>query len=560
MRIHDRLRPGRWKAAGALALMTALVATACSSGGSDSGSGPSGEAEPVRGGTLDVAYFPDNPTFSCVDPFQVYWIEHRSVIRNFADSLTDQNPDTGEIVPWLATKWEISTDGLDYMFTLRDGVTFSDGAPLDAAAVKTNFDAFIDLAESSAGTAFGSSYIQGLESTTVVDPQTVKFHFTAPNSSFLQATSTTTLALLSPASFQKTPEQRCLGDVVGSGLFVLDNYTPGQGISLSRRAGYNWGSSLGENTGEAYLDSVKYTYVAEDSVRTGNLVSGAVDIAWPRNPLTVEDQELIKSSGGYIEARSLPGVSNTLFPNVTAGKPLSDPEVRQALYKATDLKTNAATVYGPEYPAVEGAYDNTTPYFASQAGKLGFDPDGAGKLLDAAGWKLAGGSEYRSKDGKQLTLVYPVVGASGTSAELLQDQWRKVGIDLQLKVVTQAEAIGLYKAGEYDLTGSYLTRGHPSVLQSILVESLANQKAVAHNAATPEVAAQIEALFAKATRTIDENEIKSTYAELQALLIDQGVTFPLYERQQLAGVSNKVNGFRFTSESFLALNDTFIQP
>jgi peptide/nickel transport system substrate-binding protein len=126
--------------------------------------------------------------------------------------------------------------------------------------------------------------------------------------------------------------------------------------------------------------------------------------------------------------------------------------------------------------------------------------------------------------------------------------------------VTQAEAIGLYKAGDYDLTGSYLTRGHPSVLQSILVEPLANQKAVAHNAATPEVAAQIEALFAKATRTIDENEIKSTYAELQALLIDQGVTFPLFERQQLAGVSNKVNGFRFTSESFLALNDTFIQP
>lgn len=560
MRQHTRSRSGRWKTAGALALMSTLVVTACSSGGS-SESGPTGDAaNPVRGGTLDIAYFPDNPTFSCVDPFQTYWIEHRSVIRNIADSLTDQNPDTGEIVPWLASKWEISPDGLDYTFTLRDGVTFSDGAPLDAAAVKTNFDGFVDLAKTSGGTAFGASYILGLESTTVVDPQTVKFHFTQPNSSFLQATSTTNLALISPASFQNTPEQRCLGNFKGSGLFTLDNYTPGQGISLSRRVGYNWGSSLSKNTGEAYLDAVKYSYVAEDSVRTGNLVSGAVDITWPRNPLTVEDQELIKNSGGYIESRSLPGVSNTLFPNVTAGKPLSDPQVRQALYKATDLKTNAATVYGPDYPVVEGAFDLTTPFFESQADKLGFDPDGAGKLLDAAGWTKPAGSEYRSKNGQQLTLTLPVVGQFAAGNELLQDQWRQVGIDLQLKVVTQAEAIGIYKSGDYDLVGNYFTRADPGALQFILVEALANQKAIAKNATSPEVAAQIQQLFTKAVQTTDEAQTKQAYADLQNLLIDQGVSFPLFERQQFAGVSNKVNGFRFTSESFLALNDTFLQP
>ncbi|WP_020104758.1 ABC transporter substrate-binding protein [Nocardia sp. 348MFTsu5.1] len=560
MRQHIRPRSGRWKVAGALALMSALVATACSSGSSDADSGPSGEGQdPVRGGTLDIAYFPDNPTFSCVDPFQTYWIEHRSVIRNVADSLTDQNPDTGEIVPWLASKWEISTDGLDYTFTLRDGVTFSDGAPLDAAAVKTNFDAFVALAKSSSGTAFGASYILGLESTTVVDPQTVTFHFTQPNSSFLQATSTTNLALLSPASFQKTSEERCLGNFAGSGLFVLDNYTPGQSLTLSRRAGYNWGSSLSKNTGEAYLDAVKYTYVAEDSVRTGNLVSGAVDIAWPRNPLTVEDQELIKSSGGYIEARSLPGVSNTLFPNVTAGKPLSDPKVRQALYQATDLSTNAATVFGPDYPVVAGAFNSTTPYFQSQADKLGFDPDAAGQALDAAGWTLAPGSQYRAKDGKQLTLTLPVVGQFAAGNELLQDQWRQVGIDLQLKVVTQAEAVGIYKSGDYDLVGTYFTRADPGALQFILVEALANQKALAHNATTPEVAAQIQQLFVQATQTTDEAQTKQAYDDLQALLIDQGVTFPLFERQQLVGLSNKVNGFRFTSESFMSLNDTWIQ-
>ncbi|MFA9218013.1 MAG: two-component regulator propeller domain-containing protein, partial [Sphingomonadaceae bacterium] len=86
--------------------------------------------------------------------------------------------------------------------------------------------------------------------------------------------------------------------------------------------------------------------------------------------------------------------------------------------------------------------------YESQAGKLGFDPDGAGKLLDAAGWTKPAGSEYRSKNGQQLTLTLPVVGQFAAGNELLQDQWRQVGIDLQLKVVTQAESIGLLKRSE----------------------------------------------------------------------------------------------------------------
>ena len=249
-----------------------------------------------------------------------------------------------------------------------------------------------------------------------------------------------------------------------------------------------------------------------------------------------------------------------MFPNVSAGKPLADPQVRQALYKATDLKTNAATVYGPDYPVVEGVFDLTTPFFQSQAGKLGFDPEGAGKLLDAAGWTKPAGSEYRSKNGQQLTLTLPIVGQFAAGNELLQDQWRQVGIDLQLKVVTQAESIGLLKSGGYDLIGTYFTRADPGALQFILVEALANQKALAKNAATPEVAAQIQQLFTKAVQTTDEAQTTQAYDDLQNLLIDQGVSFPLFERQQLAGVSNKVNGFRFTSESFLALNDTFLQP
>ena len=536
-----------------LAAVTALVAlAACGNqgGGADSGGAPK------AGGTLKVSFFPDNPTFSCIDPFQVYWIEGRSIIRNYADSLTDQDPQTGKITPWLAKSWEISKDGKTYTFHLRDGVTFSNGKKVDAQAVADDAAGWIATVKATNGTAYGSSYIQGLTGATVVDPSTVAFHLSKPNSSFLQATSTTNLAITDPAEFQLTPAERCTGKgVIASGLFVLDHYTAKVETVLTKRAGYNWGSALSTNTGEAKLDKVVFNYVAEDSVRTGNLVSGAIDIAWPRNPFSPQDEQVITKSGATVQKRSLPGVSYTLFANTTAGHPLSDPSVRQALYKALDLKTYATTIFGPDYPVVQGAFNTTTPYFVSQAAKLGYDPDAAGKLLDAAGW-TAGPDGYRVKDGKQLLIDYPVTQFSSGS-ELIQAQLKKVGINLSLRTLTAAQQATYLTEGAYDLTGNYFTRADPGALQFIINPEVANSKALAQRTAAPDVITQVQGLFKKAIETTDEKQTKQAYADLQNALIDQGITFPLYERVQKAGVSSHVHGFAFTSESFLKLNDVW---
>jgi peptide/nickel transport system substrate-binding protein len=551
-------RPGRRSRRWLTALLaaSALALAACSgsaSGGADAADGAAGP--PVRGGTLKVAFFPDNAAFACVDPFQTYWIEHRTVIRNIADSLTDQDPQTGEIKPWIAQSWEVSPDGKQYTFHLRDGVTFSDGTPLDAAAVKANFDGWAATVKQTAGAAYGASYILGYSGAEVVDPKTVRVSFAQPNSSFLQATSTTNLALVTPASFQNSPKDRCLGKFTASGQFVLDNYTPGKSLTISRRPGYAWGSSLSHNTGEAYLDKVEFSYVAEDSVRTGNLVSKAIDIAWPRNPFTAEDRALISRSDATVQSRSLPGVSYTQFANVSAGRPLADPAVRQALYKAVDLKTYAQTVFGDGYPVVGGGYDSTTPYFTSVASKLTYDPAGAKAQLDAAGWTV-GPDGYRYRNGAKLTLNYPLTSFSA-GAELLQDQLKQVGIELRLDTVTTAELPTKLANGDYDLAQGYFTRADPGALQFILDPDLANSKALATNAMTPEIRAQVKALFAKAIQTTDKAQSTQAYADLQNLLIDQGVTFPLFERVQYAGVSNEVHGFAFTSESFLKLADVW---
>ncbi|WP_433605832.1 ABC transporter substrate-binding protein [Dactylosporangium sp. CA-139114] len=532
----------------------ALALAAC--GGTSPAGGGDGGGTPKAGGTLKVSFWPDNATLPCIDPFQVYWIESRSIIRNFADSLTDQDPKTGEIVPWLATSWQISPDGLTYTFKLRDGVTFANGKKLDAQAVADNAAGWIATVKATNGAAYGASYVQGLTGAEVVDPGTVAFHLAKPNSSFLQATSTTNLAITDPAEYQLTPAERCTGKgVVGSGQFVLDHYTAKIETVLTRRTGYAWGSALAKNQGEAYLDKVVFTYVAEDSVRTGNLVSGAIDIAWPRNPFTPQDEQLIQRSGDKVEQRALPGVAYTLFANTADGKVLSDPAVRRALNQAIDRKTYASTVFGANYPVVQGAFDSTTPFFTDKSAKLGYDPDAAQKTLEAAGW-TAGPGGIRTKNGAQLTIDYPITGAT-PGAELLQAQLKKVGINLSLRTLTTAQTTTYLPNGDYDLTGTYFTRADPGALQFILNPDVANSKALARRSASPDGIAKIQALFARAIQSTDAAQTRQAYADLQDFLLDEGVTFPLFERVQKAGFSGKVHGFAFTSESFLKLNDVW---
>ncbi|MCW2522496.1 MAG: extracellular solute-binding protein family 5, partial [Frankiales bacterium] len=107
---------GSTAVAGAAALSLVALAACGSSNGKATSADSNASGTPVSGGTLNVSFFQDNASLLCVDPFQTYWIEHRTVIRNVADSLTDQDPETGEIEPWLATAWSVNDAGTEYTF------------------------------------------------------------------------------------------------------------------------------------------------------------------------------------------------------------------------------------------------------------------------------------------------------------------------------------------------------------------------------------------------------------------------------------------------------------
>ncbi len=243
-----------------------------------------------------------------------------------------------------------------------------------------------------------------------------------------------------------------------------------------------------------------------------------------------------------------------MYPNTRGNRILADRNVRLALQKAIDRKTYAATVYNPQFPAVSGIYDVTTPFYKNQADRLAYDPQGAERLLDEAGWqKNADG--YRNKDGKRLKLAYNLSPAETAGDVLIQDQLRKVGIELKLNVVTTAEWAAANAAGNYDLTSTYMTRADPIILQTIIDPRSANSSTLATNLYAPQTLPKALELFdAGLTATRSEQRAKA-YGDLQDLLIDEGSAFPVYERVWQAATAKNVRNFHWTAEGFALFND-----
>ncbi len=178
--------PGSRRLLAAIALLlVGVTASGCQGTGLSGGdSGP-----PQRGGTLKYG-LSTAPT--CADPAQSSSNQTIYVTRQVVDSLTDQNPKTGEIVPWLAQSWQVDPTSREFTFRLRPGVTFSDGTPVDATAVQRTFDAIVRIGGAKAPLAV--SYLAGYTGTTVVDPLTARVTFSGPNAQFLQASSTPQLS------------------------------------------------------------------------------------------------------------------------------------------------------------------------------------------------------------------------------------------------------------------------------------------------------------------------------------------------------------------------------
>ncbi|MET0163332.1 MAG: ABC transporter substrate-binding protein [Microbacteriaceae bacterium] len=510
-------------AAGAIALLAG-----CSAGGTGT----------ATDGTLVFAVETD-PT--CIDPQQPSVTQALYIGRQVVDSLVDQDPETGDFVPWLAESYETNDDLTAYTFTLRDDVTFSDGTALDSATVAANFDAIIAMAADGSTASLANQYLAGYEGTTVADEQTFTVDFAAPNAAFLQGASTMSLGIVSLASTEATPDSRCQDGVIGTGPFVYDAYSPNTEVSMDRREGYAWASELREHEGDAYLERIEFPVITEDSVRTGGLQSGEFDFI---GELPYLDES--RFAADYeIYAAPNPGVPTSLIPNLT-NPVLADDAVRQALQLGIDREEINETLgySGGDVPT--SALSSGTTGYTSQADAMGYDAEAAIAALEAAGW-AEGADGVREKDGQRLTFT-----ATGfyeqEMMELIQIQLLEIGVDMQIDFTDAGGFFGAIADRSYDMLFAALTRTDPDALRIMFSQAAPSHWAVVEDA-------ELESLVTAQAAAADPAERQALLDDAQALIIENGYLSPILEVYQLHASQPDVTGFAFDSASRFHLYD-----
>ncbi|SWZ96402.1 TIGR04028 family ABC transporter substrate-binding protein [Klebsiella pneumoniae] len=285
---------------------------------------------PVKGGTL--IYLEQQPHTNLYPPAGGFY-PNGGILNQITDKLTWQNPKTLEIEPWIAESWTSNADKTEYTFHLRKGVTFSDGTPLDAAAVAKNFDTY-GLGDKAHRLPV-SEVINNYQRSEVIDPLTVKFYFNKPSPGFLQGTATIGSGLVSLSTLQRNFEE--LGDarhIIGSGPFVVQDEKPGRELTLVARKDYQWGPKNIAQQGPANLDGITYIVTPEDSVRIGALLAGQAGFI---RQVQAYDEKQATDQGFKIYAAPTRGVNDSL--SFRPDNPLvADLRVRQALLHATNAK------------------------------------------------------------------------------------------------------------------------------------------------------------------------------------------------------------------------------
>lgn len=526
-------------AVAALLSVSALALAACGGGAAADDSGASGT--PAAGGSATFAVSSDA---GCVDPQQVGSNDGIWSTRQVVDSLTDQDPETGEIVPWLAESWEINGDATAFTFHLHEGATFSDGSPVDAAAVKANLDRIPDLG---ARGGLPKGYLAGYAGTTVVDPLTATVTFAQPNAQFLQATSTHSLGLLSPATVSLSDDERCKA-VVGSGPFVLDSYTPDQSLVLTKRDGYGWGSSLWQHDGEAYLDEITFQFVPESGVRAGSLQSGEVDAISSIGP---QDEAAFTGSDIVLQDRSNPGVVFNLGFN-NANPIIADPAVREAISLSIDRQQIVDTVYTSQTKPATSILAATTPYYESQEDLLANDPQQAATLLEDAGWQKGPDGVY-AKDGQKLTLTISwnaIISTNKPALELIQQQTAKAGIDLQLKEMQTSESAAVLASGDYEIYWYNVTRADPDILRSQYATQGANRHKLP--------ASELDDVLKKQGATGDPTDRADYVAQAQQLIVENYYAVPIVELTTVLAHGPNIHQITYDASSRIQLFDTWV--
>lgn len=513
----------------------ALAASRLDARASAGGTGPHSamllrqDVEP--GGTLTYGLSGDLD--GTMDPQVTHFDTSIRVSLNICEPLV-WIPTASEIVPGLAESWEVSDDGLEYTFNLKQGVTFHDGTPFTAEAVKFTFDRVVEADQlAAAGTptadpekviVSGQAHDQigTYDHSEVIDDHTIKMFLSRPFSPFLTGLNGY-LGIVSPPAVESMGLAEFGRAPVGTGPFKFKEWVEADHITLERNPDYAWGSSYFQHQDAAYLDEIIYQIIPDPAVRTGTLISGESQYIEDVDPLQFEDLE--GNSDIVAERKPQPGSGWVLLVNVSRpDRPVADLNVRKALEYAIDKDTfNLAVFGGMNEPAASPLMKPTFGYEPKTEEVYSYDPEQASTLLEEAGWTLNG--DIREKDGQPLELSFPIIDRprDNAMATFIQGSFRDIGVDLTVEPLER----GAYRQrwneeNDYDFSFMWFSYADPDVMRTIFH----SDNIGAFNRAQYSVP-EVDQMLEDAAASSDPEVRTDLYSQLQMRVLEEAVVIPL---------------------------------
>ncbi|SFR12110.1 ABC transporter substrate-binding protein [Poseidonocella sedimentorum] len=512
---------------GLLAAGTALALTLGASGGALAQTPP---------GVLIVGQIAEP---KALDPAAVTAVNDFRILMNVYDGLVRYKDGTLEVEPALATDWDISEDGTVYTFSLREGVSFHDGTPFNAEAVKFNFDRMLseDHPFHDTGPFPLSFFFSSVVSTEVVDEMTVQFTLNGPYAPFLSNLAYPTGLIVSPAAvaehgaeFGRNPS--------GTGPFTFAEWRSNEAVVIEANPDY-W-------DGAPELQAVVFRPITDANTRTAEMLAGGIDLMVEVPPVALSE---FQGDAYTLHEQAGPHVWFLIL-NAKEG-PFADVRVRQAANYAVNkealvnevLEGTAEVAAGPTPPAFAWAYNpDLEPY--------PFDPDKARALLAEAGAEGAELTFYVTEGGSGM--LDPIAMGTAIQADL-----EAVGFDVTIETYEWNTFLGEVNPGlegKADMAEMAWMTNDPDTLPFLALRTEAWPDKGGFNSgyySNPEVDALLEA----ARVATDQDERARLYREMQTIVQEDAPWVFVANWKQNAVTSDRVEGFALQPSFFLLLDE-----
>jgi peptide/nickel transport system substrate-binding protein len=474
-----------------------------------------------------------------LDPAAVTAVNDFRILVNLYEGLVSYKTGTLEVQPQLATAWDISEDGTEYTFTLRDDVTFHDGTPFNAEAVKFNFDRMLneDHPFHDTGPFPLAFFFSAIEETSVVDDMTVKFSLNAPFAPFLSNLAYPTGLMVSPAAVEANGTD--FGrNPVGTGPFKFGEWRSNEAVVVERNPDY-WGDPAG-------TEAVVFRPISDANTRVAEMLAGGIDMMVEVPPTSLGQ---FQGDGFNVAEQAGPHVWFLIL-NAKEG-PFADKRVRQAANYAVNkeaivndvLEGTAAVAAGPTPPAFAWAYNEALDPYP-------YDPEKAKALLAEAGAEGAELTFYVTEGGSGM--LDPIAMGTAIQADLAA-----VGLDVKIETYEWNTFLGEVNPGlegKADMAEMAWMTNDPDTLPYLALRTEAWPDKGGFNSgyySNPEV----DRLLEEARSATDQDKRAALYREMQTIVQEDAPWVFVANWKQNAVSSDRVENFTLEPSFLLQLAD-----